>query len=156
VFTAGKAAIMDSGTSLIVGPFPDVHGIANQVGAIFSPQDGLFLLDCITTTDLPNLNFELGGKTYSLTPDDYILQDDANICILALMPQRFPVWILGDIFMRKFVTVFDYSKKRVGLAVPVGLEGSSSDGNSGMGSVPQTLATSMTGSVDEDKLELQP
>lgn len=41
-------------------------------------------------------------------------------CLLGIQAQdSFPVAILGDVFMRKYFSVFDYTNKRVGLAEAV-------------------------------------
>jgi hypothetical protein len=45
-----------------------------------------------------------------------------NTCKRAFMPlevapPRGPLWVLGDIFIRKFFTVFDRDEKRIGIAL---------------------------------------
>lgn len=114
-------AIVDSGTSILTGPSESVAAIAKSLGAkeIIA---GEYMLSCKYDT-LPNLDFLIDGKTYSLSPEDYLIPD-GDLCLLGLMALDIPaptgpLWILGDVFMRKYYTVFDYDNKRVGFAPAV-------------------------------------
>lgn len=112
-------AIVDSGTSLLTGPTDAVAKIAKQIGAK-SVVEGEYMVACNYDT-LPNLDFVIGGNTYTLTPADYLIPD-GNLCLLGLMGMDIPapigpLWILGDVFMRKYYTVFDYAQQRVGFAL---------------------------------------
>merc|ERR1719321_1394724 len=60
------------------------------------------------------------GKKFTLEGKDYVLNVQGQ-CLFAFMPIELPpklgeMWILGDVFMRKYYTVFDYGNKRVGMA----------------------------------------
>jgi hypothetical protein len=59
-------AIIDSGTSLIVGPEKDVATLALSFGAYYSYWEGVWLIDCNQAQNVPTLNFKIGGKTYSI------------------------------------------------------------------------------------------
>lgn len=113
-------AIVDSGTSILTGPADEVAKIAGSLGAK-EFISGEYLVACDYT--LPNLDFVINGKTYSLTPQDYLIPD-GDICLLGIMALDIPfptgpLWILGDVFMRKYYTVFDTLNKRVGFAESV-------------------------------------
>jgi len=111
-------AIVDSGTSLIAGPTSDVKKIAESVGAK-SMITGQFTIDCGMIDAIPSMVWTIDGSEYVIPGKDLVLQS-AGTCIFALIGMNFPEpgpkWILGDVFMRKYYTVFDYDGKRVGFA----------------------------------------
>jgi hypothetical protein len=112
-------AIVDSGTSLLTGPSDVVASIAKQIGAKEIIQ-GEYMVACDYDA-LPNFDFVIDGVTYSLAPADYLIPD-GNLCLLGMIgldvpAPNGPLWILGDVFMRKYYTVFDYGNKRVGFAL---------------------------------------
>jgi hypothetical protein len=114
----GAKAIIDTGTSLLTGPSEIVKSLAAQVGAK-SLSNGEYMVSC--RADLPDFDFIIDGKTYTLTSTDYLIPD-GDVCILGIMgldvpAPSGPLWILGDIFIRKYYTVFDEANNRVGLAL---------------------------------------
>lgn len=114
-----QKAIVDSGTSIIAGPFAQVELIALKLGAK-NFLKGQYLISC-DAKDLPDVNFVINGKNYSLSQEEYIISD-GKICLLAFMainvpPPAGPLWILGDTFMRKYYTVFDVRNEQVGFAL---------------------------------------
>jgi hypothetical protein len=119
--TTAKRAIVDSGTSLIAGPSADVAALAKSLGAVpFFLQKMEYTLPCRSIPNLPDIVITLGKQSYTLTPQEYIINSGV-ICILGIIgldvpPPMGPLWILGDTFIRKYYTVFDYDKKRVGFA----------------------------------------
>merc|ERR1711948_164290 len=114
-----KSAIVDSGTSLLAGPTAEVKAIAEKLGAT-SVMGRAYAVDCSKV--VPSLTFTLGGKDFALTKGDLILQQSGSQCILGLMGIEVPsgpLWILGDVFMRKYYVKFDWGQKRLGLASAV-------------------------------------
>lgn len=115
----GVNAIVDSGTSILTGPSADVKAIAEKLGAK-EIIEGEYMLKCNYDT-LPNLDFTIDGNVYSLTPADYLIPD-GDLCLLGLMALDIPaptgpLWILGDVFMRKYYTVWDVANKKIGFAL---------------------------------------
>jgi saccharopepsin len=119
VVTSAQNAIIDSGTSLLAGPKDLVASLAQQAGATLV-MGKEYTIDCSKKASLPHLDVTLGGKPFTLTPDDYVLSVSGQ-CLFAFMgidvpPPRGPLWIMGDVFMRKYYCVFDYGNKKMRIA----------------------------------------
>jgi len=58
---------------------------------------------------------------YELTPEDYVMNRDGRcktgIAVMKIqLKMDNPIIILGDIFLRKYYSVFDHEKNQVGFA----------------------------------------
>eukprot|EP00933_Yihiella_yeosuensis_P066389 TRINITY_DN70645_c0_g1_i1.p1 TRINITY_DN70645_c0_g1~~TRINITY_DN70645_c0_g1_i1.p1 ORF type:complete len:397 (+),score=67.58 TRINITY_DN70645_c0_g1_i1:97-1287(+) len=118
VLTQTKQAIIDSGTSLITGPEDEIKAIASMLGA--QRMRGLYVIHCNAGSEEPVISFALGGKDYVLAGKDLVVQRSGSLCILGLQALALrgkSLWVLGDVFMRKYYVQFDWGKKRVGFAL---------------------------------------
>jgi hypothetical protein len=108
----GCEVAVDTGTSMLAGPSELVDKLSNMVAA---------KSDCSNFDSLPKLGFQIGDKVLNLQPDDYMDRSSSD-CSFSLMaldvpPPKGPLFIFGDPFLRRFVTIFDRSVPRVGFAV---------------------------------------
>eukprot|EP00735_Rhodelphis_limneticus_P009069 TRINITY_DN2519_c0_g1::TRINITY_DN2519_c0_g1_i1::g.19236::m.19236 TRINITY_DN2519_c0_g1::TRINITY_DN2519_c0_g1_i1::g.19236 ORF type:complete len:394 (+),score=73.07,sp/O93428/CATD_CHIHA/47.18/1e-125,Asp/PF00026.18/4.1e-116,TAXi_N/PF14543.1/2.5e-09,TAXi_C/PF14541.1/1.4e-05,A1_Propeptide/PF07966.7/0.00022,Asp_protease_2/PF13650.1/0.95,Asp_protease_2/PF13650.1/7.7 TRINITY_DN2519_c0_g1_i1:109-1290(+) len=115
-------AIADTGTSLITGPSHLIVELNKKLGADVSPL-GTATVDCSKRSAMPEIEFVLNGKTFTLSSDDYIIEAKMfgkSQCISGFMGLDMPsgreLWILGDVFIGKYYTVFDMENSRVGFA----------------------------------------
>lgn len=112
-------AAIDTGTSLIALPTDTAEMINSAIGAKKGWQ-GQYSVDCEKLSELPELVFNIDGKKYPLSPQEYILQVQGS-CIssftgLDIPPPLGPIWILGDSFLRRYYTVYDLGNDAVGFA----------------------------------------
>lgn len=105
-------AVIDSGTSVMVGPTSLVDQLTEGIEVAE---------DCSNLSELPDITFQIDNIDYVLAPKDYVLEiDDSGdkACMLAFMGQEFPegfhYFILGDSFMRRYYSFFDKNNNRVG------------------------------------------
>uniref|UniRef100_H3C5S4 Napsin A aspartic peptidase n=1 Tax=Tetraodon nigroviridis TaxID=99883 RepID=H3C5S4_TETNG len=116
-------AVVDTGTSLITGPAEEIEALHEAIRATWT-QTNDNTIDCGQIPSLPVISFNIGGKRFQLTSEDYIFketQEGESVCVSGFMavdagPPEEPLWILGDVFIMKYYTVFDRSADRVGFA----------------------------------------
>ncbi|XP_003465460.2 napsin-A [Cavia porcellus] len=123
----GCAAIVDTGTSLITGPSEEIRALHRAIGGL-PWLAGEHFIQCSKIPTLPPISFLLGGVWFNLTAQDYVIQISQGgfrLCLsgfqaLDVPPPAGPLWILGDVFLRTYVAVFDRGNTsrgaRVGLA----------------------------------------
>jgi len=115
-FLLGCESVVDTGTSVIVGPSDAMNKIVAKIGDVKE--------DCSNVKALPDVTFTFGGNDFPLGPDFYVIraQDPKTgkeQCQLGLQGANLgaPLWILGDPFLRKYYTVWDADNQRVGFSL---------------------------------------
>ncbi|XP_069059170.1 pepsin A-like [Pleurodeles waltl] len=109
----GCYAIVDTGTSQIAAPPTAFSALLKTVGATLNSY-GEYIVNCSTRNLMPPVVFIIDGQTYSVTQDAYIFNIGQNTCIFRFQNSSSPsYWILGDVFLREYYTVFDRANNQV-------------------------------------------
>lgn len=126
--------VIDTGTSIITAPSNYVYEIIKNIP--FS--------NCDEIQGNPKISFKIGDLNLEMFPEDYMIKpnrivtpsliekNSSNLrfknvsykenCKKGFMPldvepPRGPIWVLGDIFMRKYFVIFDRDNNRIGIAL---------------------------------------
>ena len=118
-------AVFDTGTSLLAGPKADVAKIAAMVGAV-PLIEGEYTVDCASIPTMPDVTVTVGGTDYVLTAKDYVLNVLNEECVLGMVGLDIPapagpLWILGDVFQRRYYTAYRWPNPATGVEAAVGL-----------------------------------
>jgi len=121
-YASSAKAICDTGTSLIAGPMDAVNALNKALGATENFLGEWTFPNC-ALSGLPNVNITINGQAFGLTPKGYVLEVEGE-CLSGFMGITLPpnvgqLWILGDVFIRNYYTVFDFGKQAVGWAQAV-------------------------------------
>jgi hypothetical protein len=108
----GCQVAVDTGTSLLAGPTEVMEALDEKLGV---------KSDCSNFDQLPMLGFSLNGQVLNLRPADYVdrTEDGCSTSLMTLdvPPPKGPLFIFGDPFLRRFVTIYDMDGPSVGFAV---------------------------------------
>ncbi|VDK19071.1 unnamed protein product [Anisakis simplex] len=107
-------AILDSGTSLILIPNSQFSQVIQVLGA--TENNGQYLVSCSQVSSLPAITVVLGNQNFNVPANAYIVPFGNGQCVVNLQSGNTSFWILGDIFIGQFYTVFDHGNQRIGLA----------------------------------------
>jgi cathepsin D len=128
------AAIADTGTSLILAPTEDVAWIADQLGLGKPNKFGEYTAPCSDIEHFPNITFGMGGQQFNVMPQDYFMDKGPTVgktkgktdvfetCMLAIQAAELEhnnFWILGDVFLSQYVSIYDRDNLQVGFAPAV-------------------------------------
>ncbi|GFO15497.1 cathepsin d [Plakobranchus ocellatus] len=128
VYPEGCGAVVDSGTSLIIGPEDQVDFLNRELGGSPIPEfPRMYSVDCSTVPYLPDIEFVVKGKELALSSKYYIVrmqlsEEEEPICMIGLISDekmeelQAGFWVLGTLFMRAFYTQFDKGNSRIGFA----------------------------------------
>jgi phytepsin len=103
-----------------------LHNLDRACETFSFGSGGESMVDCADLPKMPTITFSIGGKEFVLTPEQYVLKIGGDLpgeaqCVSGFMGLDIPaplgpLWILGDMFIGPYHTVFDYGNERVGFA----------------------------------------
>ncbi|KAG1741532.1 Asp-domain-containing protein [Suillus paluster] len=119
-------AAIDTGASVIGLPTNIAAKFNAKIGATRQSLHGRYYyqVNCATVQSLPELTFYFGGKPFTLRGSDYVAENQGT-CISSLegmdveSPGGGSLWIIGDVFLRRYYTVYDLGQNAVGFAKAV-------------------------------------
>lgn len=111
--------IIDSGTTLIIGPTFQVRSLLQKLPNVSMFTNRGALYGRFPCDQPPKVTFNFGGKDFTLGKDQVSYGKSGNDCVLSIMGQdNLPLhaWIVGDSFFQTASVVFDQDNHRIGFA----------------------------------------
>ncbi|XP_057582565.1 pregnancy-associated glycoprotein 2-like [Hippopotamus amphibius kiboko] len=118
----GCQAIVDTGTTFLMGPTRLIVTIQKLITA--RPGGRKYMVQCSNITSLPSIIFTINGYNYPVPARAYFKKHHDGTCSSMFrggLENLFPseTWILGDVFLRLYFSVYDRGNNKIGLAPAV-------------------------------------
>ena len=113
---ANGTVIVDSGTSLVYAP----NNVADAVAAAFQPpasydaNTDAYFVSC--TAKPPVFGVSIGKKIFCVNGQDLIVPSSASQCLSGVQPSNGGLTILGDVWMKSVLAVFDIGAEKMRFA----------------------------------------
>ncbi|MCJ1308744.1 hypothetical protein MMC25_002398 [Agyrium rufum] len=102
-----EQVIVDSGTTLLYLA-DSISGVANELfdpPAFYDFEQGAYVVDCQATP--PSLGVDIDGQILFINPQDLIVDSSESYCISGIVDAGQGPGILGDVFLKNVLAVFD-------------------------------------------------
>uniref|UniRef100_A0A8D2KZK4 Peptidase A1 domain-containing protein n=1 Tax=Varanus komodoensis TaxID=61221 RepID=A0A8D2KZK4_VARKO len=110
----GCQGIVDTGTVLLTVPGQYLVSFLEAIS-----QSTFYEVNCDNVQNMPTITFTINGNQFALPPSAYVSN---GYCYVAVEPTYVPspngqpLWILGDVFLKEYYSIFDMGNYRVGFA----------------------------------------
>lgn len=118
----GCNVTIDTGSDMIAGPSRSIEQLNNLLHA-YPEVYGLYRLQNCDYEPLPDLVITINGHDYPIESREFLVNvempDLEEVCysgLKALDDSSLPNWLLGNLFIRNYYTVFDVENQRIGFA----------------------------------------
>lgn len=114
-------AIIDSGTTLMVGPTSEVQTLFKSLKNITSYVSQGSLMGRFDCDNVPTLTFNFAGKNITVGREQTTYGMTKGQCILPIvgqnnLPFKNKAWIVGDVLFQSSSVIFDQERDRLGFA----------------------------------------
>ena len=123
-------AIADTGTSLLYGAPEPVEQLVQAMGLTAADENqGGYMVECSKVKGMPSITFKMQGKDFEVDAEHLFLsigeQDGKDYCMFGVQADpglddpNHSYWLLGDVFLGQFYSVWDVVQQRIGFASSV-------------------------------------
>jgi cathepsin D len=120
-------AIADTGTSLVYGAPEPVDQIVKAMGLTAADENqGGYMVECSKVKSFPSLTWKMQGKDFEVDAEHLFLsigeQDGKDYCMFGIQADpslddpNHSYWLLGDVFLGQFYSVWDVAQQKIGFA----------------------------------------
>lgn len=119
-FLGETTARIDPGVQYIYGPTLEVLQIYTDMRTrhLCNFDNGFFYCFCSSIDNNPDLEFYLDNEKYSISSKQYQDEHDGK-CFVYIIANDHDYWVFGEIFLRKYYSLWDYNSLQIGFTTSI-------------------------------------